>query len=153
MIIVAAALSRIIGEKVQPTVVSELLYSFSRDFGQRGTYVEVCIHSHIIASQKDEPTRRYLGSTLPCGICWASCSKSQFALFLVELLGNFFLDAFFMDLLKLFLRCLLSEVSLVKILFIFSSRCFPLIYFTVFGVSCLVSFLISLWCCHSIISS
>jgi len=31
---------RIIGEKVQPTVVSELLYSFSRDFGQRGTYVE-----------------------------------------------------------------------------------------------------------------
>ena len=112
MIIVAAALSRIIGEKVQPTVVSELLYSFSRDFGQRGTYVEVCIHSHIIASQKNEPTRRYLGSTLPCGICWASCSKSQFALFLVELLGNFFLDAFFMDLLKLFLRCLLSEVSL-----------------------------------------
>ena len=32
---------RIIGEKIQPTVVSELLYSFSRDFGQRGTYVEV----------------------------------------------------------------------------------------------------------------
>ena len=34
-------INRIIGEKVQPTVVSELLYSFSRDFGQRGTYVEV----------------------------------------------------------------------------------------------------------------
>lgn len=31
---------RIIGLPVQPTVVSELLYSFSRDFGQRGTYVE-----------------------------------------------------------------------------------------------------------------
>ena len=26
---------------VQPTVVSETLYSFSRDFGQRGTYIEV----------------------------------------------------------------------------------------------------------------
>ena len=34
-------MSRILGERVQPAVVSELLYSFSRDFGQRGTYVEV----------------------------------------------------------------------------------------------------------------
>ena len=31
---------RIIGKEVQPTVISEELYSFSRDFGQRGTYVE-----------------------------------------------------------------------------------------------------------------
>jgi len=31
---------RIIGRQVQPTVVSEELYAFSRDFGQRGTYVE-----------------------------------------------------------------------------------------------------------------
>ena len=58
MIIVAAAISRIIGEKVQPTVVSELLYSFSRDFGQRGTYVEVCIHSHIIASRSLKRTNQ-----------------------------------------------------------------------------------------------
>ena len=39
---------RIIGEKVQPTVVSELLYSFSRDFGQRGTYVEVGSYSPML---------------------------------------------------------------------------------------------------------
>ena len=32
---------RVIGMGVQPTVVSETLYSFSRDFGQRGTYIEV----------------------------------------------------------------------------------------------------------------
>ena len=31
---------RILGREVQPTVISEELYSFSRDFGQRGTYVE-----------------------------------------------------------------------------------------------------------------
>jgi len=31
---------RIIGEEIQPTVISDMLYSFSRDFGQRGTYVE-----------------------------------------------------------------------------------------------------------------
>merc|ERR1712038_2148516 len=31
---------RIIGLEIQPTVISEQLYSFSRDFGQRGTYVE-----------------------------------------------------------------------------------------------------------------
>ena len=31
---------RIIGKSVQPTVISEELYAFSRDFGQRGTYVE-----------------------------------------------------------------------------------------------------------------
>ena len=31
---------RIIGQEVQPTVISEQLYAFSRDFGQRGTYVE-----------------------------------------------------------------------------------------------------------------
>ena len=31
---------RIIGEEVQPSVISDQLYSFSRDFGQRGTYVE-----------------------------------------------------------------------------------------------------------------
>ena len=41
IMVVMLVLTRIIGEKVQPTVVSELLYSFSRDFGQRGTYVEV----------------------------------------------------------------------------------------------------------------
>jgi len=31
---------RIIGKAIQPTVVSDDLYAFSRDFGQRGTYVE-----------------------------------------------------------------------------------------------------------------
>eukprot|EP00467_Chlorarachnion_reptans_P012357 CAMPEP_0114532082 /NCGR_PEP_ID=MMETSP0109-20121206/26458_1 /TAXON_ID=29199 /ORGANISM="Chlorarachnion reptans, Strain CCCM449" /LENGTH=419 /DNA_ID=CAMNT_0001715087 /DNA_START=54 /DNA_END=1314 /DNA_ORIENTATION=+ len=31
---------RIIGKRVQPTKISEELYCFSRDFGQRGTYVE-----------------------------------------------------------------------------------------------------------------
>ena len=31
---------RIIGQEVQPTVISDQLYAFSRDFGQRGTYVE-----------------------------------------------------------------------------------------------------------------
>ena len=31
---------RILGREVQPTVISKELYSFSRDFGQRGTYVE-----------------------------------------------------------------------------------------------------------------
>ena len=83
----------------------------------------------LLHPKKNEPTRRYLGSTLLCGIYWASCSKSQFALFLVEPLGIFFAMRFFMD-----LRCLLSEVSLVKILLVFSSRCFPLIC-----LECLVS--------------
>jgi len=31
---------RIIGKRVQPTRIYEELYSFSRDFGQRGTYIE-----------------------------------------------------------------------------------------------------------------
>ena len=31
---------RIIGKRVQPTRISEELYAFSQDFGQRGTYVE-----------------------------------------------------------------------------------------------------------------
>ena len=31
---------RIIGKSGRPTVLSEELYAFSRDFGQRGTYVE-----------------------------------------------------------------------------------------------------------------
>ena len=37
---------RILGREVQPTVISEELYSFSRDFGQRGTYVEVGMGGH-----------------------------------------------------------------------------------------------------------
>ena len=42
---------RIIGLAVQPRVVSEGLYCFSRDFGQRGTYVEVVCLSRSFCSK------------------------------------------------------------------------------------------------------
>ena len=31
---------RIIGQPIAPSVISEQLYAFSRDFGQRGTYID-----------------------------------------------------------------------------------------------------------------
>ena len=38
---------RIIGKSIQPRVISDELYSFSRDFGQKGTYVEAISGSDI----------------------------------------------------------------------------------------------------------
>ena len=67
---------RIIGEEVRPTVISDQLYSFSRDFGQRGTYVEAISGKHrsslVSCSLVSEVTQAL---TWHSGTCWGSNSE------------------------------------------------------------------------------
>ena len=53
---------RIIGKSGRPTVLSEELYAFSRDFGQRGTFVQAI-------SGIDVPLWDLLGKKLGEGVC------------------------------------------------------------------------------------
>ena len=49
---------RILGKKVQPGKIFEELYSFSRDFGQRGTYINAI--SGCVVSLKSQGKRGHL---------------------------------------------------------------------------------------------